>query len=81
MEAEKKIGDIDRKLDSVLLLLRGNELDKQDSGLVGTVNDIDERVIRLEKWKDRLIAIAIGMSVPAGIGLKEIIVGIKHLLQ
>ena len=81
MDDEKKIEAIDRKLDSVLVLLRGNELDKQDTGLVGTMNDIDDRVKRLERWKDRIIVIAISLSVPAGLGIKETFIAIKHLLQ
>ncbi|MCO5238881.1 MAG: hypothetical protein M9904_02390 [Chitinophagaceae bacterium] len=81
MELDEKVEDVSRKLDNVLQLLRGNDLDKQDTGLVGVVNDIDARVIRLEKWKDRLIAGIIGMSVPASIGLKEIFIGLKNFIQ
>lgn len=80
MELEQKVEEINRKVDNILLLIRGNDLNKEDSGLVGTVNDIDERVIRLEKFKDRMIAVAIGMTVPAGIGIKEIFDYFKHIL-
>lgn len=81
MEFEKRVEDIGKKVDNILQLLRGNDLDKHDSGMVGVVNEIDQRVERLEKWKDRLIAGIIGMSIPASIGLKEIFIGFKNLLQ
>jgi hypothetical protein len=70
---EKLVRAIDVKVTGVIAFLRGNELDKDDKGLVGQVNDIEKRVHRLEKWFDRLMWLVAGMSLPAGVGTWELI--------
>lgn len=65
------------KLDKILTLLRGNELDKNDNGIVGKINDMDTRLYKLEMTKNRLFWILIGMSFPTGIGIGKLIDIIK----
>lgn len=71
--AMTEIDELKKKLDEVLSLLRGNTLDKTDQGFIGSVNDLEKRVTGLEKWKDRIVWMVIGMGVPASIGIVEIL--------
>lgn len=63
-------------LTTILILLTGNKLDRDDKGIVGKQNDLEKRIEALEKWKDRIFWIVIGMSFPAGVGTWELISGI-----
>lgn len=68
-----EIDELKKKLDEVLILLRGNTLDKNDQGFTGAVNDLEKRVSVLEKWKDRVVWMVIGMGIPASVGIIEIL--------
>lgn len=70
---DENIQTVDRKVSSILSILSGNELDKEDKGLIGTLNHLDERVSKLEKFKDRAMWFVIGLSVPAGFGIADIV--------
>lgn len=69
---QKDLTEVDDKVTGILAFLRGNELDKDDRGMVGTVNDLKKRVEYLEKWKDRIFYIMVGMALPAGVGTWEL---------
>ena len=69
----QEVDELKKKLDEVLSLLRGNILDKNDQGFIGSVNDLERRMSNLEKWKDRIVWMFIGMSIPASIGIVEIL--------
>jgi hypothetical protein len=71
--AMTEIEELKKKLDEVLSLLRGNTLDKNDQGFIGVVNDLEKRVTTLEKWKDRIVWMFIGMGIPASVGIMEIL--------
>jgi hypothetical protein len=71
--AMQEVDELKKKLDEVLSLLRGNILDKNDQGFIGSVNDLINRVSSLEKWKDRIVWMFIGMGIPASIGVMEIL--------
>jgi hypothetical protein len=68
-----EIDELKKKLDEVLSLLRGNTLDKNDQGFIGSVNDLEKRVTSLEKWRDRIVWMVIGMGIPASVGVVEIL--------
>jgi hypothetical protein len=68
-----EVDELKKKLDEVLNLLRGNTLDKSDQGFIGSVNDLEKRVSTLEKWKDRIVWMVIGMGIPASVGIVEIL--------
>lgn len=70
---EEKVNDVDDKVSSILTLLKGNDLNREDKGVIGIVNDLEERVATLEKWKDRIVWMFIGMGVPASVGVIEIL--------
>jgi hypothetical protein len=71
--AMNEVDELKMKLDEVLSLLRGNILDKSDNGFIGSVNDLEKRVNTLEKWKDRIVWLFIGMGLPASVGVIEIL--------
>ena len=71
--AMNEVDELKMKLDEVLSLLRGNILDKSDNGFIGSVNDLEKRVSTLEKWKDRIVWLFIGMGLPARVGVIEIL--------
>lgn len=71
--AMQEVDELKKKLDEVLSLLRGNILDKNDQGFIGSVNDLERRMTNLEKWKDRIVWMFIGMGIPASIGIVEIL--------
>jgi hypothetical protein len=71
--AMTEIDELKKKLDEVLSLLRGNTLDKTDQGFIGVVNELEKRVTTLEKWKDRIVWMFIGMGIPASVGIMEIL--------
>lgn len=71
--AMTEIDELKKKLDEVLSLLRGNILDKNDQGFIGSVNDLEKRVTGLEKWRDRIIWTLVGMGIPASVGMIEIL--------
>lgn len=71
--AMNEVDELKKKLDEVLSLLRGNILDKNDNGFIGSVNDLEKRVTTLEKWKDRIVWMIIGMGIPASVGMIEIL--------
>lgn len=68
-----EVDELKKKLDEVLSLLRGNNLDKNDQGFIGSVNDLEKRMTSLEKWRDRIVWMVIGMGIPASVGVAEIL--------
>lgn len=76
-EIKKMVVGMDAKLNGVISFLRGNELDKEDKGLAGWKNEIEDRVFELEKWKFRQYWFAMGFSA-AGVGVWELLKKIIH---
>jgi hypothetical protein len=56
----------DEKVNMILELLQGSELDMKDDGLIGDVRNTKARLSKMEQWKDKTIAWAIGASFGAG---------------
>lgn len=59
---------IDEKLDHVLSILTGNELDKEAGGMIKAVRMHEKRISSLEKFRDRLIIIVVVASFFSGYG-------------
>jgi hypothetical protein len=70
---EKQVKGIDSKVTSILILLRGHDMDKDDKGMIGIQNDHEQRIAKLEKMKDRLVYFLFGLSAFAGWGILDII--------
>ena len=81
MDEQMELRDIRNKVTSILQLLKGHELDKDDKGMIGVLNDHDRRLEKLEKIKDRLIFILIILAVPASGGVWDAFKTLVSLLK
>jgi hypothetical protein len=70
---EEKIGNIDKNVNLMVILLRGNEFDSSDRGMIGKQTEQDRRIERLEKFKDKMIWVMIGAGVIGGLNLVQVI--------
>ena len=57
----------------MVILLRGNEFDKQDDGMIGEQNDLKRRLERLEKFKDRMFWVMITAAGVTGLNLFQLL--------
>ena len=57
---------LDQKVDAILRILQGEPFDKNDNGLMGTVQTLKNQVYKLIDWKNRTVAWAIGVSFGGG---------------
>lgn len=80
MAPQQDVG-LNRKVDQVLELLQGSPLDDNDTGLVGTVNNVLKRVEKLEKIKDKALWVLLGMAAPAGWGITRILSAIAEAIH
>lgn len=81
-DVNNKVADVNSKVTDILHLLKGNDLDKEGSMVIRLkeqeqdIQAVNDRVEKLEKWKDRIVWMIAGMSIPAGYGVVEIITAI-----
>ena len=73
--------NIEHKVDKIIDLLQGNEFDDDDKGLIGKVNSLETRMRVMEKRDARLIGLIIGLSVPAGAGISNLLASIAEHLK
>lgn len=71
--ANDKIDRVAQEVSDILALLQGSTLNKQDVGFIGMVLENRRRLEKLEKFKDRVIWIIIGMSLTSGYAISDII--------
>lgn len=67
------VEDMNQNVNLVVMLLRGNEFDKNDNGMIGELNDYKKRLERLEKFKDRMFWILITAAGVTGLNLFQLI--------
>lgn len=72
----REIREVNDKVSSILQLLKGHELDKDDKGMVGIQNDHEARIVKLERLIDKGKYFLIGLCLPAGWGVADILVKI-----
>ena len=70
---EKQMEDMGSKVSRILWTLTGNELDRNDTGFIGQVDELEKRVKALEKFRDRAIYLIIGASLTTGFGVGKVI--------
>lgn len=70
---ENKIENIDKNVNLMVILLRGNEFDSNDRGMIGKQSEQDRRIERLEKFKDKMIWVMVGAGVIGGLNLVQVI--------
>ncbi len=73
---EKQLEAMNHKLTAILTLLRGNDLDRTDTGMTGIQDDHAARIAKLEKFRDRGTWVLMGMGAPASWGIIELIIKI-----
>lgn len=69
----EKIDSTNKHLDKILEVLTGNDLDATDNGMIGQVKELNARVLKLERFKDKAIYIMVGFSFGAGWAISDII--------
>ena len=75
LELEKlstKFDVMSQKVDKMYQLMIGHELD-EDSGYVSKIKTLEYQVNELVEFKKRIIWIGIGMSIPSGVGIFQIV--------
>lgn len=70
---ETTVENINKNVNLMVILLRGNEFDKSDGGMIGDNNDMKRRLERLEKFKDKMIWVLTGAGVVTGLNLVQLI--------
>lgn len=71
-EMQKDIHDLKNLVQKLYTIIAGHELDKE-SGVINQVKDHETRIKRIEAFRDRMVWMGIGVSIPAGLGIVEII--------
>lgn len=70
---QKQVEAVDEKLETVIRYLKGNELDKDDKGMIGKLNGHEKRIADLEKLRDKMMWFIMGASAIGGAGLWNLI--------
>jgi len=79
MDLEEQVKAIDKKVTSILHLLTGTDLDRSQGFLHQFEEErkenelLEQRVAKLERWKDRIVWSLVGMALPAGYGIVDIL--------
>jgi TolA-binding protein len=72
-QIQTQVQEMDLKVDQILNILTGNELDKDAGGMIKTVKSHETRIISLEKFRDRLIIIVVVAAFFAGYGVWDLV--------
>lgn len=80
-QLDKSVGGTNENVKLVISLLKGNELDKSDGGLIGEHNDLKKRIERLEKFKDRMFWVLITAAGITGLNLFQLLEMVMKLLK
>lgn len=73
LQVKTEMSQLNKKVDKIIGMLSGNDLDRNDNGLVGDVRQLKLRVAKLERWKDRVIYFLIGASFAAGWTISDLL--------
>lgn len=57
---------VGQKVDQILTLLQGQDIDEQDEGMIGDVRKLKIRITQLERWKEKTMAWALGVAFGGG---------------
>jgi hypothetical protein len=70
---DREISGLRADVKSILTLLKGNEHDKDDKGMIGIQRDHHKRLTYIETWGGRILWATIGLGAFAGWGIIDII--------
>lgn len=68
----KEFADLQQKVTEIYQILIGHQHDEA-MGLLYWKKESEKRILKLEKFRDKLIWIAVGMSIPTGLGIFKIV--------
>ena len=77
-DIKKQLTSMNVSLNKITDVLVGNEHDKE-SGFLCRVKELELSVDKLEKFKDRIMYITVGMSVPSTYGIYKFLSVIFNL--
>jgi hypothetical protein len=63
---QEDIHRLTKMVEDIYRLMAGHELDKE-SGIIHQVKDHEERLTLLEKYKDKMVYIGIGLAIATGL--------------
>lgn len=69
----KTVHSMNESVKKMVILLQGNDFDKNDNGMIGEVTELRERVARLEKFKDRMFWVVVTACTILGISLPSFV--------
>lgn len=82
-QLHKDLEEVRTDVKAILYLLTGTEYDTTQGLLhrfenekiksLTTIEKMEKRIDKLEKWKDRIIWSGLGMALPAGYGIVDIL--------
>lgn len=74
---DEKVNKVDGNVSQILMIMVGNTFDKDDKGIIGTVNNHGARLDKIEKYlfgiNKTFLGIGIAMAILSGIGVREVI--------
>jgi len=79
-EIKKQLSSIQIAVNEIRITVIGNEYDKE-SGFISRVKTLEDSVDKLERFKDRLTYVIIGMSVPTSYGLFKIFSDVVNIIK
>lgn len=74
---EGTLEKVNKNVSLMVILLRGNEFDSNDRGMIGKQSEQDRRIDRLERFKDKMIWVMVGAGVIGGLNLFQLIDMVK----
>lgn len=77
---EGTLGQVNKNVNLMVILLRGNEFDSNDRGMIGKQSEQDRRIDRLEKFKDKMIWVMVGAGMIGGVNLFQLVGAIVKAL-
>ncbi len=65
--------NLSKEVHELILLIRGNPMDKDDNGMAGEVKALRDDIAKMKKRDNILYGIIIGMSFTTGMGIGKLI--------
>lgn len=79
--ANDKLNLVRVDIKDVLVLLKGNPHNSTDLGVLGRLTSSEKRIEKLEKFKDRVIWVIVGMALTSGYGISEIVRRVSEYIK
>lgn len=64
-DRENTMMEVEEDVKLILMILKGNELDKSDGGIIGGYREMKARIDKLEKFRDKIVYVIAGVSATA----------------